>query len=174
MRRVYVSLGSNIEPEINICQALAALHANFANLLCSTIYQSAAVGFEGNPFLNAVAAFETDYSSLALKTWLKALEEQQGRERGAQKFSARTLDLDLLLYDDWIQAEQKLPHPDILHYHFVLQPLAELAPELKHPILGISYSDLATKQLEIGEQMPLKDIQLDCAKTWQVNEQSAL
>lgn len=170
MPRVYVSLGSNIEPEIHLCQALAALNTNFANLLCSTIYQSAAVGFAGNPFLNAVVAFETDYSSLALKTWLKALEEQKGRERGAQKFSARTLDLDLLLYDDWIQAEQKLPHPDILNYQFVLQPLAELAPELKHPILGISYSALAAQQLERGGQVSLNAVQLACAKAWQVND----
>lgn len=169
MTRVYISLGSNIEPEFNICACLAAVYAKFGDLRCSTIYQTAAVGFAGESFLNAVLSFETALASLELKAWLKQLEIQQGREHSTQKFSARTLDVDLLLYADWIQPTQKLPHPDILHYTFVLQPLAELAPEQKHPILGKTFANLATQQLETSEHAPLKAILLPCAQQWQIN-----
>lgn len=172
MAQVYVSLGSNIQPEMHVCACLQALSENFKGLRCSTIYHTAAVGFEGEPFLNAVVSFTTELTSLELKIWLRQLEEQQGRERGAQKFSARTLDLDLLLYKDIVEPAQKLPHPDILTYSFVLQPLAELAPKQNHPILGNSFSELAAKQLELTEA--LEPIRLDCAVQWQINEQSVL
>ncbi|SKA67646.1 2-amino-4-hydroxy-6-hydroxymethyldihydropteridinediphosphokinase [Thiothrix eikelboomii] len=174
MLEVYVSIGSNIEPELHFCACLAALHARFGQLQCSTIYRTPAVGFDGECFLNAVVSFHTELSSLALQAWLKQLETQQGRERSHQKFSARSLDLDLLLYADSIEPAQKLPHPDILHYNFVLQPLAELAPEQKHPILGESFADLAIKQLHTRKQVPLSPIELSCAQGWQTNGQSEL
>ena len=172
MAQVYVSLGSNIDPEQHFCACLQALNASFKDLRCSTIYHTAAVGFKGEPFLNAVVGFQTELTSLAIKLWLRELEEQQGRARGALKFSARTLDLDLLLYNDTVDPAQKLPHPDILTYNFVLQPLAELAPTQTHPVLGKSFSELAAKQLEQTEA--LEPIRLDCAVQWQINEQSAL
>lgn len=169
MPKVYVSLGSNIEPELHICACLAALQARFSELCCSTIYRTPAVGFEGAAFLNAVVSFETDLSSLELKVWLRQLEDLQGRERNAQKFSARTLDLDLLLYADLIEASQKLPHPDIVNYAFVLQPLAALAPEQLHPILAIPLAALAAKQLKTDGQQALSVTKLSCAEQWQLN-----
>lgn len=172
MPQVYVSLGSNIEPQLHVCACLQALSENFKDLHCSTIYRTAAVGFKGEPFLNAVVGFQTELTSVELKAWLRQLEEQQGRERGAQKFSARTLDLDLLLYNDIVEPAHKLPHPDILTYSFVLQPLAELAPTQNHPVLGKTFSALAAKQLELTEA--LEPIRLDCVVQWQINEQSAL
>lgn len=168
MPQVYVSLGSNIEPEANLCTCLGALQQAFGLLHCSTIYQTAAIGFAGEPFLNAVVSFNTELSSAELKAWLKQLEAQQGRVSSQQPFSARTLDLDLLLYADLIQPEQKLPHPDILQYNFVLQPLAELAPEHKHPLLGKTFTELAKQHLP-HEPAPLTPIHLACAKPWQVS-----
>lgn len=170
MPQVYVSLGSNIEPELNLCACLAALYTRFGQLHCSTIYRTPAVGFEGEYFLNAVVSFKTELSSLELKTWFRQLEQQQGRQRSTQKFSARSLDLDLLLYADLIQPSQKLPHPDILNYSFVLQPLAELVPEQKHPILGHTFAFLAAKQLRTTETTPLTAQILACAQPWQTNE----
>lgn len=170
MPQVYVSLGSNIEPEANLCACLSALQQTFGNLRCSTIYRSAAVGFEGEAFLNAVVSFYTELSSRELKAWLKQLEAQQGRTQNQQKFSARTLDVDLLLYADLVQAAQKLPHPDILDYSFVLQPLAELAPELQHPILGKSLASLANKLGQANEHVRLTAVELSCAKQWQISE----
>lgn len=174
MTQVYVSLGSNIEPETNLCACLLALQQTFGELRCSTIYRTPAVGFAGSAFLNAVVSFTTKLSSLELKAWLKQLEAQQGRVASTQKFSARTLDLDLLLYADLIKPAQKLPHPDILNYTFVLQPLAELAPEQKHPILGKSFASLAAKQLLTSEQILLDAVDLPCAQVWQLNAQSGL
>lgn len=169
MPEVYVSIGSNIEPELNFCACLKALHAHFGSLQCSTIYRTPALGFEGEPFLNAVVSFHTELSSLALKTWLRDLEKQQGRQASPQKFSARSLDLDLLLYADLVEPTQKLPHPDILQYEFVLQPLLELAPKHKHPILGESLADLATQLHTNSESNSLIRIQLACAKPWQIS-----
>lgn len=170
MPQVYVSLGSNIEPEVNLCACLVALQQAFGRLHCSTIYRSAAVGFEGEAFLNAVVNFYTELSSTELKAWLKQLEAQQGRKQSHQKFSARPLDLDLLLYADLIKPAQKLPHPDIVNYNFVLQPLAELAPEYQHPILGKSIANLAAKLAQTNEQATLTAVELSCAKPWQINE----
>lgn len=169
MPQVYVSLGSNIEPEANLCACLAVLQQTFGNLRCSTIYQSAAIGFTGEAFLNAVVSFYTELPSTELKVWLKELEAQQGRTQSHQKFSARTLDLDLLLYADLIQPAQKLPHPDILNYRFVLQPLAELAPEYLHPILGKSLASLAAKLEQANESVVLTAVALNCAKQWQIS-----
>lgn len=174
MPQVYVSLGSNIEPETNLCACLSALQQAFGDLRCSTIYQSAAIGFEGEAFLNAVVSFYTELSSTELKAWLKQLEAQQGRRQSHQKFSARPLDLDLLLYADLIKPAQKLPHPDILNYRFVLQPLAELAPEYQHPILSKSIASLAAKFAQTNEPAILTAVELSCAKPWQINERSVL
>lgn len=174
MPQVYVSLGSNIEPETNLCTCLSTLQQTFGHLRCSTIYRSAAIGFEGEAFLNAVVSFYTDLSSTELKAWLKQLEAQQGRRQGHQKFSARTLDLDLLLYADFIKPSHKLPHPDILNYSFVLQPLAELAPEYQHPILHKSIASLAAKLAQTNEQASLTAVELSCAKPWQINERNVL
>lgn len=169
MPAVFVSIGSNIEPETNLCACLASLEQTFGALRCSTIYRSAAIGFEGEAFLNAVVSFYTKLSCTELKAWLKQLEVQQGRVPDQQKFSARTLDLDLLLYADLIHPDQKLPHPDILNYPFVLQPLAELAPAYKHPSLNKSLARLAKEQLKTHTLTYLAAVKLSCAKQWQVS-----
>lgn len=135
MARVYISIGSNIEAEENIRFAISALKHHFGDLILSSVYESEAVGFDGDNFLNLVAAFDTDEDIFTLAQTLRNIEDNQGRNRSGPRFSARTVDLDLLLYDDVILHDAKLdiPRDEILTNAFVLWPLAEIAPQIIHP-----------------------------------------
>lgn len=143
MARVYVSIGSNIDREQNIDAALRELSAAFSELEQSSVYESDAVGFDSAPFYNMVVGFRTDESPRAIQDSLHAIENRHGRLRTAA-LSARTLDLDLLLYDDLVMSEGKLvlPRDDIERYAFVLAPLAEIAGNARHPVSGVSYADM--------------------------------
>lgn len=140
--RVFVSAGSNIEPRANLKTACRALEKHYRELELSPLYQSAAEGFSGPDFLNLVAGFRTAEAPAEILARLAELEAQAGRDRSAGKFSSRTLDLDLLLYGDRVDAPLKLPHPDIERYAFVLKPLADLAPDLRHPVSGATMAEL--------------------------------
>ena len=144
MARVYVSIGSNIDRARNIRAALDALAERFANLEQSRVYESTAVGFAGDPFYNLVAAFDAEEEPREIVRQLHEIEERQGRGRGGERFAPRTLDIDLLLYDDLQMREGKLvlPRDEITRYAFVLRPLAELAPDLRHPVNGCTYAEL--------------------------------
>jgi len=143
MPRIFVSIGSNIDRENNIKGALDALARRFGRLSISTIYETTAVGFEGENFHNLVVGFDSNESIEVIRDELRRIEEAHGRKRkGVPRFSARTLDLDLLLYGDVVDSAASLPHPDILEYPFVLGPLAELAPDLIHPGRGKTISTL--------------------------------
>ena len=142
--RVFVSAGSNIEPRANLEAACAALEKQYGALTLSPVYESAPVGFSGPFFLNMVVAFETTDTPEQTLAFLAELETRAGRDRSKGKFSSRTLDLDLLLYGDGVDEALKLPHPDIERYAFVLRPLAELAPNLRHPINGATMQELWT------------------------------
>lgn len=141
MARVYVSIGSNIDRERNIAAALQELSAAYGELQQSAVYESDAVGFDSAPFYNLVVGFSTDESPRAVQDSLHAIENRHGRLRTAD-LAARTLDLDLLLYDDLVMSEGKLvlPRDDIDRYAFVLAPLAEIAGSVLHPVTGISYA----------------------------------
>jgi len=144
MATVYVSVGSNVDRENNIRQCLDKLRQAFGSVQESTIYQSAAVGFQGDDFLNLVVQFDTSLDVYTVVSQLQEIEAEQGRRRGGDRFSSRTLDLDILLYDDLIleEAGLKLPRLDILRYAFVLCPLAELAGERRHPVLNTTFNQL--------------------------------
>jgi len=144
MPRVYVSIGSNIDRRRNVAAAISALAREFGELQQSRTYETEAVGFEGDPFYNLVVGFESELGPQQIAQILRRIEDDRGRQRSSGKFSARTLDLDLLLYDDLVLDEQglKLPRPEILDYAFVLRPLAEIAGELRHPVTGFSFATL--------------------------------
>ncbi len=144
MARVYLSLGSNIDAENNLRAGVHDLRNQYGSLQISTVYESEAVGFEGDNFLNFVVGLDTDDDVHTTQAHMNAIEEAHGRIRGAEKFSSRTLDIDILLYDDLIINENglKLPRDEIEKYAFVLQPLAELAPDLKHPVSAMTYQEL--------------------------------
>jgi len=141
--QVYVSIGSNIERERNIAYSLQALTEAFGPLQLSSVYESRAVGFDSAPFYNLVAGFRTSESPQAVQQKLHAIEADAGRVR-TTRMTARTLDLDLLLYDDRVIREDNLllPRNDITRYAFVLRPLAELAGNARHPVTGERYADM--------------------------------
>lgn len=141
---VYVGVGSNIDRERHITAALDTLSGEFGGIAVSSVYESEAVGFKGTNFLNMVVQVRTSLAVGALSALLKQIEADNGRRPGAPKFAARTLDLDLLIYDDLIGtiAGVQLPRAEILYNAFVLLPLAEVAPDQKHPETGQSYRQL--------------------------------
>ncbi|MGB0894737.1 MAG: 2-amino-4-hydroxy-6-hydroxymethyldihydropteridine diphosphokinase [Parashewanella sp.] len=143
MAQIYISVGSNIEPEKYTRIAAEQLQAVFGELTLSSVYLSEAVGFNGNDFLNLVVGAQTDLSIDEVVAVFKRIEVDNGRKPTAIKFSARTLDLDLLLYDDVVcQSPVRLPRAEITFNAFVLWPLAEIAPDLMHPEVNKSYQQL--------------------------------
>ncbi len=144
MAEIFVSLGSNIDRDHHLRRAATALREAFAGIALSPVYESAAFGFDGPPFYNAVARAETGLELDAVLGELRRIEDAQGRVRHADSFHSRTLDLDLLLYDDLVLETPTvaLPRDEILRHAFVLAPLADLAAEQRHPVSGVSYADL--------------------------------
>jgi 2-amino-4-hydroxy-6-hydroxymethyldihydropteridine diphosphokinase len=144
MATIYISLGSNINREQNTRMGINALQQVFGQLRLSSVYESEAVGFAGDAFFNMVIACDVDMTVHQANRILRDIEDANGRDRSGPKFSSRTLDLDLLLYDDLILDENglKLPRDEILKNAFVLWPMAEIAPDLKHPEANISYKEL--------------------------------
>lgn len=144
MTRVYLSLGSNIDRHRHIEAGLDALASLFGDLQVSSVFESEAVGFTGDHFFNLVVGIDTDLTLGSLSDQLKSIELANGRQRRGPKFSSRTLDIDILSYDDFVgeEAGVKLPRAEITKNAFVLWPLAEIAPGVRHPQLGVSYSEL--------------------------------
>lgn len=138
MARVYLSLGSNLEPKRYLNAALDELRERFGELAVSPAYRSKSVGFDGADFINLAVGMDTDLSPEALNDWLHALEDRHGRRRDVPRFSDRTLDVDIVLYDDLVR--QGAGHLDIprkeLRHAFVLKPVADIAPQLVHPLSG--------------------------------------
>lgn len=139
-----VAAGSNVRPRESLRKALELLTREFPGLRASCAYANPAVGFEGDDFINLVVTFPTGRTTESLIEVLKGVERACGREPGAPKWGPRTLDLDLLLHGDRVGsiAGKSLPHPDLLTRAWVLGPLAELAPDLVHPVAGASIGSL--------------------------------
>ncbi|MDT8383734.1 MAG: 2-amino-4-hydroxy-6-hydroxymethyldihydropteridine diphosphokinase [Gammaproteobacteria bacterium] len=144
MPRVFVGIGSNIDRERSVRAGVAELQQAYGDVQLSSVYESEAVGFDGDAFYNLVAAFDTDDSVDQVVATLAAIEDRQGRLRSGERFAARTLDLDLLLYGDAVIATENyhLPRDEIPRYAFVLWPLAELAPTLRHPESGEDFASM--------------------------------
>ena len=144
MARVYISIGTNIERRKHVLAALDALQGWFGELVLSPVYESEAVGFDGEPFLNLVVGVDTGLSVGELSARFKQLEADNGRRRDLPRFSGRTLDLDILTYDDQVGQLDgvELPRGEILKNAFVLKPLADIAPEDRHPVSGQAYLQL--------------------------------
>jgi 2-amino-4-hydroxy-6-hydroxymethyldihydropteridine diphosphokinase len=137
-------MGSSVNRLESINAGIASLQDEFAELSVSALYESESVGFTGTNFYNLVVEFITDLTVEALILRLKEIEIEHGRAKNTIKFSPRTLDLDLLLYDQLIDQKMNLPRAEITENAFVLKPLAELAPQLKHPVLDKTYQALWT------------------------------
>ena len=144
MPQVYVSIGSNQSPRQYIREGLARLESEVGPLQLSPVYRSVAVGFEGEDFFNLVIGFSTSLPLQTLAQILRDIEAACGRHRGEAKFAPRTLDMDILTYGEAVLEEGRLrlPREDILEYAFVLKPLADIAPDARHPVLRQTYAAL--------------------------------
>ncbi len=152
MARIYISLGTNINRETNLRGAVRALTEALGPLQLSSVYESEAVGFVGDAFYNMVVGADTELAVPAVISLFKQIEDNYGRVRDGVKYCGRSLDLDLLVYDSLVCNEPvELPRGEILQNAFVLQPLAELAPNVLHPVLQQSY-----QQLWLAYQQPQK------------------
>jgi 2-amino-4-hydroxy-6-hydroxymethyldihydropteridine diphosphokinase len=138
MSRACLSLGSNLDAEKHLRAALDELRARFGAIAVSPVYRCKAVGFDGPDFLNLAVVLDTDLDPTALDAWLHALEDRHGRRRDVPRFSSRTLDIDIVLYADLAMrgaGHLELPRPELQHA-FVLKPLADIAPDARHPVSG--------------------------------------
>ena len=144
MSRAWLSLGSNLAPEDNLRAAAAALRERFGHVVFSPVYRTPAVGFDGPDFLNAAAGLDTDLDPQALNDWLHALEDAQGRDRRGPRFSSRTLDVDIVQFDELVltgPGHLQLPRDELRHA-FVLRPLADIAPDVRVPGTGRTLGEL--------------------------------
>jgi len=135
---VYLGIGSNRNPEENLRLGMRELARRFELREASAVYRNAAIGFQGDDFLNAVVCVDTPKTPVDICTDLEEIHTLAGRQRDTDPFVSRTLDIDLLLYDQLVINEPpvKIPRKDVLTYSFVLRPLAEIAPDLVHPVTG--------------------------------------
>ncbi len=141
---VYVGLGSNVDREKNILLGIREMRRVFGGLELSPVYESEAVGFHGGDFLNLVISFKTVKPVRDVVLALRAIEDRLGRDRSLPRFSHRSIDLDILTYDD-LQIDEpglQIPRKEILENAFVLRPLQDIAAGTLHPVLKQSYADL--------------------------------
>jgi 2-amino-4-hydroxy-6-hydroxymethyldihydropteridine diphosphokinase len=144
MARVYLSLGSNLDARLHLPAAIRELREQFGELAVSPAYRSAAVGFAGAEFVNLAVGLETVLAPESLEDWLHALENRHGRRRDLPRYSDRTLDVDIVFYDDLVlegPGHLQIPRNELQHA-FVLRPIADIAPGFRHPVSGISMSAL--------------------------------
>lgn len=163
MGRAYLSLGSNLDPEAHLAAAAHALRARFGAVRFSPVYRVPAVGFEGPDFLNTAAVLDSDLDPVALDAWLHALEDTQGRRRDVPRFSSRTLDVDLVFYDDLVlkgPGHLELPRPELRHA-FVLKPLCDLAPDFPHPVSKRTLAELWEAHPDSAASLATASLRLD-------------
>jgi 2-amino-4-hydroxy-6-hydroxymethyldihydropteridine diphosphokinase len=160
---VYVAAGSNIEPLPRLCTALQALTKRFGSLRISPAYRNAAVGFAGEDFINLVVAFATHETPHDVRAQLQEIEAVCGRPPNAPKWAPRAMDLDMLLYGNLFNDEPGLllPRPDLVKRPYMLKPMADLAPDLKHPTLQRTMRQL-WQQLETQGRHEMVEVSLGC------------
>jgi 2-amino-4-hydroxy-6-hydroxymethyldihydropteridine diphosphokinase len=154
---VLLSLGSNIDPVRHLRAALDELRAMFGEVAISPAYRTAAVGFDGAPFVNAAVALHTVLPLPALEDALHALEDRHGRDRTGPRLSDRTLDVDVVFYGDAVVRDGgrvRLPRPELKHA-FVIKPLADIAPAFVDPLSGTALAELWRTHPQYDEHFEL-------------------
>jgi 2-amino-4-hydroxy-6-hydroxymethyldihydropteridine diphosphokinase len=146
LKTAYLSLGSNLgDRDTHLAEAMERLGAAGIHILRrSSIYETEPQDRLDQPwFLNMVLEVETDFAPLELLAQIQKIEKELGRERNVPQ-GPRTIDIDILFYGSSVIAtsELEIPHPRLAARRFVLEPLAELAPNLRHPLLGKTISEL--------------------------------
>ena len=155
MSKAYLSLGSNVDAIRHLRIAVQALRERFGDVVLSPVYRTRAVGFDGPDFHNAAAIIDTDLDPHALNAWLHALEDAHGRDRTGPRYGDRTLDIDIVLFDDCVvegAGNLRIPRPELKHA-FVLRPLAEIAPDVAVPGDGRTLAQLWRAHAEFGQEL---------------------
>lgn len=153
MVKIYLGIGSNIAPAKHIAAGIKSLETLFSNLILSPVYLAPPFGFAGDSFHNLVIAAETDLSVEKVIECLRQVEFEHGRPEHALKYSSRSLDIDLLLYGDYVgkAGGYQIPRSDIDRFDFVLRPLQDIAGDEIHPISKKTFSDLWQRMSENSE-----------------------
>jgi len=157
MTQVYLGIGSNIDRETNIRDGLLEIQSCYGELTLSPVYETEAFGFEGDDFYNLVVGLKIELPIHELAHDLREIEFKFGRSRNETRYSSRTLDVDLLLFGDQENDKYHVPRSDITEFGFVLKPLSDIAPNLKHPVTGETMTQLWNKfdsSREIMRQIP--------------------
>jgi len=153
MSIAWLGLGSNVNAENHIRAGISELEQKFESVSFSPVYSSTSVGFDGDDFINLVARVETDMQPVELRQYLRDMEDNYDRKRDVPKFSDRSLDIDIMLYDDLVLLSPvlELPRAEILKFSHVLKPLADLDPDLIHPTQLRTMADIwASSGLDHG------------------------
>lgn len=160
--RVYVGLGSNVDRETRLRQAVARLREIFGEVDLSPVYESAAVGFDGFDFLNLVAGFDTGLDAVRVVAAFHDIENRLGRDRSLPKFASRSIDLDILTYADQVLDLPgiRIPRPEIVENAYVLKPLQDLAPDDVHPETGQTYAELWRRMAPTAPRLDLYSLDL--------------
>ena len=157
---VFLSVGTNIDREHNSRSAVHALREAFGELKLSPVYESAAVGFDGDPFFNFIVRVDTDQTVSQVNRVLKEIEDRHGRARGGPKFSSRSLDIDVVTYGDFVGDMEgvTLPRPELFYNAFVLLPMIDLLHDQREPKTGQLYVQLKD---ELPSDQTIKQIDFD-------------
>lgn len=151
LNTVFIGLGSNTQPEYNLHEAVRLLGEYVKIINISPVYETTPISGEGRSYLNAVAQIETDLNPVELKTnVLKAIENRLGRTRDSS--GDVTIDLDILLFnhEQHDLGKRQIPDPGILQYAHIAIPLADIAPDLSHPVTGEQLAAIAERFRDVG------------------------
>ena len=157
MTHVVLSLGSNIDREKNIRFAWSKIGERFGEMEISPIYETVSIGFDGPAFFNFILGIFTPDPILEIREYLRGIETAAGRIRGVKEFDNRILDIDVILFGDNNLRPEGLnvPRDEIEKYAYILKPLSDLYPSMKHPISGKKFKHMwldfgHTQQLEVS------------------------
>ena len=141
MTYILLSIGSNIERHKNIRYAIHKITQRYGEINLSPVYETASIGFEGAPFLNLALGFHSGDELAQILEYLRGVESDVGRVRKRKSFDNRLLDIDVILFGDQNlrPAGYDIPRREIEKFAYVLKPLADLHPEMTHPVTGKTY-----------------------------------